>query len=396
MGALQQSKLPGQSKRKPAAAETRKLDRYGRDPESPSEKLRSSTDFERGTGYSPFFNAVLADLPRLSSGHTCDMFVLVVNHLSVGRTPRSAFTLPISSADLAELCRANVRDIQRQLSELEDRGMISVKTVKNGTVKYAVSLLYSKWRELDDYAVWKRRQVVAIDEAGDDTETDDAEALPISKDAVNLFSKPAAVRPGRATRAAKVSVGIREIVCQNDSAAVDLVFNPVVQSGRLVITTTCANSESKAKGEDKGNAERHPCRAIPPNKGKVKTPGKVASHPRSAEVVNIFDPLLMKSGSRLLSPDNGSLMAACAELGAMPHDALLYFVMRAGGRGSRPISAPSAVTSIIREARQNWEASQKQVPGATKAPECAKCGGDTSGGSIFSPGVGALCFGCAG
>jgi len=266
MGALPKPKLS--PARKPVAPETRKLDQYGRDPESPVERLRAQSNYDAQTGYFPFYHAEMAALPRLA---VCYALVLTVKRLSIGRPrahvkdPHHAWTLPISTAELAEYCRCNVRDVQRQISEMESRGMIAVKTVKNGTVKYAVSLLYPKWRELDDYAVWKRRQVVDIDDHIEESESDDAEQLPISKEAVALFKKPAAVRPGRASRAAKVSVGIRDVVCQNDSKAVDLIFNPVVQSGRLVITATCANSESKAKGEEKGNAERHTRRDIPPN-----------------------------------------------------------------------------------------------------------------------------------
>jgi hypothetical protein len=69
----------------------------------------------------------------------------------------------------------------------------------------------------------------------------------------------------------------------------------------------------------------------------------------------LFDPLLQKSGSRLISPDISSLRAACAELGALPHDFLVHFVMVEGGRGSRPISGPRAVALIVKECRQNWE-----------------------------------------
>lgn len=91
-----------------------------------------------------------------------------------------------------------MRDIQRLLAELPERGLIAVKTIKNGTTKYVISLLYSKWQGLEDYAVWKRRQVVAIDEAAEDAESEDSEQTPISKDAVHLFRRPALVRPGRA------------------------------------------------------------------------------------------------------------------------------------------------------------------------------------------------------
>jgi hypothetical protein len=381
MGALRQPKLT-EPKRKPVSTETRKLDRFGRDPESASELLRKQTDYAAQTGYSPLYHAALADLPRLASGCTCYALVLTVNMLSLGR-PRSSgkdphheWTLPVSVLELAELCRANVRDIQRQLVELELRGLIAVKMLKKGGVKYAISLLYRDWQAIEDYAVWKRRQVVAIDDAAEEDEEEDAEQLEISRDAVHLFKKPAAVRPGRATRAAKVTVGVREVVCQNDSPTVDAAFSAVVQSGRLVVSATFKTGESEAKGEEKGNAERHPCRTIPPNEGIEKKRSKGETHPRAAEIVNIFDPLLIKSGSRLLSPDENALRLACAELGSMPKDALLYFVMRPGGRGSRPIANPKAVASIVREARQNWEAGRQVERASDTGRLKCKCGGE--------------------
>jgi hypothetical protein len=375
MGALRQPNVSKQSPKKPPATETRKLDQYGRDPESLPEKLRTQT------GYAPFYHAWNADIPRLlgPSAVARDL-ISQVNRLSLGRSreskePRYEWTLPISAAELAELCACNVRDIQRQLKELSERGIIGLKTVKNGSVKYVISLLYSKWQELENYSVWKRRQVVAIDKPEPDEESEaDKDQMPISKDAVQLFKKPASVRPGRATRAAKVNVGVREVVCQNDSPTVDAAFSAVVQSGRLVVSATFQISESKAKGEDKGNAERHPCRALPANEGKVNT-GQLLPHPRAEEILSLFEPLLRKSGARLLGPDTVALKSACAEVGDMPHDALVYFVMREGARGSRPISGPRVVASIIRECRQNWEAREREIAKARPAVRC-KCGGE--------------------
>ena len=45
-----------------------KLDQYGRDPNSPAEKLRSRTNYTKGTGWAPFYLAFMADMPRLASG----------------------------------------------------------------------------------------------------------------------------------------------------------------------------------------------------------------------------------------------------------------------------------------------------------------------------------------
>ncbi len=372
MGALRQPR-PSEPVRKPPAVET-KRDKYGRDPNSPLEQLRGHTDYETETGYSPLYDGALADLPRLTSGNVCTLFLLVCNMLSLGRqrakgSKRFLSTEPISALDLAVLCHpsgaAGVRDIQRLLSELPERGLISVKQLKNGTTRYVISLLYSKWQGLEDYAVWKRRQVVEIDSAAEEAEADDSDLTPISKDAVVLFKRPAVVRPGRASRATRVNVGVREVVCQNDSPTVDIVFSAVVQSGRLVVSSTsqaiAQKGESEAKGEDKGNAERHPCRALPTNEGSGQKRSKGESYPLENKVSALFDPILQRSGARLLSPDQDALRRSLAELGAMPYEYLEGFMFRrdadsmGGCRAERKIGKPIHVVAIVREARQNWE-----------------------------------------
>src|SRR5689334_2344269 len=169
MGALPKPLEPRIKKPVVSDATPPKRDQFGRDPDCPSERLRTQTDYEADTGYAPLYHAALADLPRLSSGAVCYAFVLVVNMLSYGRGKqwhefqaderddskcskckgrssdgvhskpgvRYDSTLPISPQALADLCRANIRDIQRQLAELAERGMIKAKQVKRG--EYVIS-----------------------------------------------------------------------------------------------------------------------------------------------------------------------------------------------------------------------------------------------------------------
>lgn len=364
MGALRQPR-PVEPGRKPPVTET--LDKYGRNPASLPEKLRARTDYAAGEGWAPQFIAAWADLPRLSSGAVCSHMVGIINVLSYGRPRKSGapwyeWTEPISAADLAELCRCNVRDIQRQLSEMESRGMIGVKQIKQGGVKYSLSLLYSKWRELEDYAVWKRRQVVAIDEALDDEETaEDESPAEVSKDAVQVFKSPAVVRPGRASKVKKLPSAVNAFVFQNDSS-LDASCTAVIQSGCLVVSAQVKKGESETKGESKANAARHTRRAVPSNEGSTNPPTKAAIHPRAEEICKLFDPLLQKSGSRLLSPDSAALNAACVELGSVPNAFLWHHVMSEGGRGSRPISSPRAVVSILKECRENFERTGGNLP----------------------------------
>src|SRR4051812_30986304 len=106
MGALASTRPVGTHPKVPGPAAV-ELDRYGRDPKSPPESLRRLSNFKAGSGYAPFFAAWLADLPRLSSGHVFDMFILSVCVLSLGRPDnprgkaRHEWTKPISLEDLA-------------------------------------------------------------------------------------------------------------------------------------------------------------------------------------------------------------------------------------------------------------------------------------------------------
>jgi hypothetical protein len=377
MGALRQPRLSEDtgSLRKPPQAETRKQ-------LTPLEKLRARTDYDKGEGWSALPHAAFVDLLKLSSGEVCLKFIWAVNiALSSGsaRSPREAwdaFTDFRSSQEWADSCAANVRDIQRQLSDLAERGMIVVKQIKaSGGTQYAVSLLYRKWGALDSFAVWKRRQVVAIDEALGIDEPGDEELTAISKDAVHLTKKPQTVRPGRASRAVKISVGVREMCFENTSTTVDAVFQGVVTSGRLVVSATFRKGESEAKGEVKEKVARHVCRELPTNEGSQDTPTNEGSAipakkilPRAAELNRIFDPVLAHSGASLLSSDSSRKFSieACQRIEDCDHDYLAQFVSNRS-----KIKSVLAVPDICAEALASWRAS-KVLDGAGLAPGSAK------------------------
>lgn len=246
--------------------------------------------------------------------------------------------------------------------------MIAVKTIKVGGVpKYAVSLLYSKWRALEDYAIWKRRQVVAIDESPADETVDDEAPAAISKDAV-VVTKPRRIAPGRASKAAKVNGGVTEFVFQNDSdCAADC--SAVLQSGRLVAIfkasaqatgelkakAQCSPGVTSEKGEEKGNAARHGCRGVPANGGiPIPPQALTVDHPRAAELIKIFDPLLAAGHVALLSSDLSSLSSACSAIQDCDHNYLVKFAVQ---RAARKIGSPRSVVAICTEALASWKAS---------------------------------------
>jgi len=73
--------------------------------------------------------------------------------------------------------------------------------------------------------------------------------------------------------------------------------------------------------------------------------------------VALFDPLLEKSGSSLLSlpGSQSTLQKACEALADCDHETLVHFVMVESGRANRPISGPRAVVGICQDARKHWE-----------------------------------------
>jgi hypothetical protein len=372
MGALAQPRHSRQSEpiRKPVSREKIPLDAHGRDPKSPVEILRQQSDYEKGSGFSPFFHAFLADLPRLLGGSAVSCWlVMTVLRLSLGaprgpKQKRSECTPPISTAELAELCCANIRDIQLRLSELEERGIIVTKKLKtSGAVKYSISLKYRDWREIEDYAVWKRRQTVTPIDAGDGTQDSeqDEELKPISSEATLLFKGPRKVRPGRATTAVKFNTGVREFVFENHSDTVEASCTAVVQSGRLVVSATFQQPAVNEK------------QTTPVVTAVSRKRDKPDPHPLTPALSQLFDPLLARSAARLLSPDEKSLQAACVAVGEMSMEFLAHFLMKPGGRGERSISGPAAVPLIVAEARKNWQAVMS-VP-IPPVRVCSVCGG---------------------
>ena len=354
MGALRQPQLAEHIRKPPARAEaTPKLNRYGRDPSSELERLRARTNYETGDGWAAFPHAAFVDMLRLASGAVCWQFIAAVNvALSSGRrSPKDAWvawTEFKSSQEWADSCRANVRDVQRQISELQERGMIAVKQIKNGTVKYSISLLFSKWQGIEDYAIWRAAQVVPISKP----------RAEIKADAVRLTAKPQVVRAGRSSDVLKIETEATELSFQNNSLTVDAVFDAVVQSGRIVVSATFKTGEVKAKGEEKGKPERHPCRALPLNEGIQNTPpseGSTISHPRAAELVKLFDPILGASHAVPLSHDLKSLQSACEAVGDCDHDFLVKFAVQ---RAERPVKSPLHVQAICAEALASCKASK--------------------------------------
>jgi hypothetical protein len=350
------------------------LDRYGRDPSAAAELLRRQTNYDADSGYAPFYAAWLADLPRITSGNVCTLFILTVGVLSLGRPDnpkgkRHSWTKPVTVELLAELCRCHVRDIQRQIANLTERKVIAVQTAARGT--YRISLLYRDWQALPNY---QPARLVAIDEPEEDAGEDQDSAAP-AKDAVRLVKRPLKVNAGKTGRSIAVTVGVRTLRWQN-SASLPLVYDAIVQGGELVVSTRLASDwRDLVKDEAKANTQRHGCRDEKPG---VSDRDAAAADPRAAHVVSIFDPLLERAGGRLLLGDPSATLAACRAMGEMPAEYLSNWLHTSGKnpRASRPISGARVVPSIVKEAYHSWRksgASRGARRGAA-AQSCAWCG----------------------
>ena len=340
---------------------------------SPANQFRALTSYEHDAGYAPLYAAWIPELTRLSSGESFWAFVLTVAVLSLGREPkkiggswkRHESTLPLSLDYLAQVTGCSERSIQRLLSELSERGVIASKLVKNPACGYVITLRYREWPTLEDYAIWndRRRQASVVEI---DSDAEDEAAPQVGEDAVRLTRRPRLVRAGRSSKAAKLNAEVREVSFVPHGAC--MAFDGVIESGRLTVFATVSHEgESEAKGEAKANGGTPPVAVEYPQTGvsveKSDKRSKNENALRSDELKEIFDPVLEKSGARLLRGDSLALHQAGEAYGAeMPREYLERFLF--GGpdpRGRRPISSPRAVVSIVREARTNWEALREEV-----------------------------------
>ena len=90
---------------------------------------------------------MLADLPRLLGGSAVGWsMVMNILRLSVGRgfdpttKQRHAWSTPVSLEDLSDLCRCDIRQLQRQIAELSERGVIQSKGLARGLYPWQLFL----------------------------------------------------------------------------------------------------------------------------------------------------------------------------------------------------------------------------------------------------------------
>ncbi len=254
-----------------------------------------------------------------------------------------------------------MQDIQVDLDQAgpgNSRGRGLMRVEREGQGKVRCTPLVKDWQRLPDYAEWLALNAPKpVVESEDEPEAEDPSRPDIVKGTVRLCKKPQRIKPG-ASKSLKVDCGVNLFEFRNP-LAIDLMIDPVVQGGRLLCVPMVAEESAENKSgfpnelNNLTSQTRHGRRTTPET---VPASEGIPIPARSAEVVALFDPLLQKSGARLLSGDSSSLAAACAELSDIPHDDLLHGLMSGPSpRAARPISSPKHVAKIIADIRHNWD-----------------------------------------
>jgi hypothetical protein len=364
-----------ESPKKPAGRSARsgKLNVYGRDPRSPAEQMRGQSDYDKQTGYAPFYHAFWADLCRLSSGQSCMALVGLLWDKSAGRGMRKGEARPewtpsLRVEDLAQICCCDVRTVERELAALDKRGIAEVRRSGKGEVE--ARLKYRDWEALPNY-----KSAVVEMPVNDETApelTGEDEAKPGNQRVTG--KKPVRLPAGAISKAFPVSCGVKTFRHKAEGP-VDIDFTCVIQAGELLVVSRFPEDwrqkVEKSIGQSNGINEntsfpRYGCREEQANVGRKSAP---VTHPRAAELVKLFDPILAASASRLLSGDSASLLAACEAVADCDHNFLVKFAVQ---RSERPVKSPLHVKTICAEALQSWKASKVLDAAGLKAPTRAE------------------------
>jgi hypothetical protein len=255
-----------------------------------------------------------------------------------------------------------VRTVERELAALDKRGLAEIKRPAKGEVQ--ARLKYRDWEALPDY-----KSAVVEMAPTDEQETADPEKVDESKPGNQRVTgkKPVRLAAGALSKAFPVSCGVRTFRHKAEGP-VDLEFSCVIQAGELLVVSRfpddwkqkVQNESARSNGINETTSfPRHGCRGesetVPTNAGSAIPTKKTIDHPRAAELVKLFDPILARSGSRLLSGDPESLKAACAAVADCDHDFLVKIAVE---RAERPVKSPLHIKIICAEALASWKASK--------------------------------------
>jgi hypothetical protein len=324
------------------------------------EGQRKSSDYDKGTGYAPFFFGFLADWGRISSGHIADMMLMVICAKSIGRTvakgkAREEWTEDITYSEVAQLAAASdewpkmLRSVEREFARWQAEGIAEVVKSAPGTVK--VRLRYREWAKVKDY----RSNVVEMPETPAEEEPEVEEE---SREGYQKF-KPVTLAPGKACKPLPIKTGTKELQYQV-AGSVDIRFVTVIQAGCQTITASVPDEWIQKLGKTQvGSVKTNEieakfgrgCRTSESNHSAV------VKDPRAAKLCEIFNPLLVKSQQPALESNLSALQSACDALGDFAINDLLEFLGK--GRARRSLSSPRVVALVIGDARRDAEARAK-------------------------------------
>ena len=285
---------------------------------------------------------------------------------------RPDWTLALSVEDLAQICRCDVRTVERELAALDKRGLAEVKRPAKGEV--SARLLYRTWEALPDY----KSAVVTmaeLDEPAADPGTVD-ETKPGNQRVTG--KKPVRLAAGAVSKVFPVSCGVRTFRHKAEGP-VDLEFSCVIQAGELLVVSRFPDDWKQKVQNERGRSNginentqfpRHGCRGesevVPSNAGSPIPAKRIVNHPRAAELVKLFDPILAMSAARLLSGDAVSLQAACEAIADCDHDFLVKIAVE---RAAREVKSPATVKAICKDALASWRASKVLDGAGLPAPK---------------------------
>jgi hypothetical protein len=288
--------------------------------------------------------------------------------------------LPVE--DLAQICRCDVRTVERELAALDKRGLAEIKRPAKGEI--TARLLYRTWEALPDY-----KSAVATMPEPDTDVVVDPEKVDETKPGNQRVTgrKPVRAAAGSMSKVFPVTTGVRGFRYKV-TGPVDMEFTCVVQAGEILVDSKVPDDFlqklEKQSGRSNGINEntsipRHGCRGesetIPTNAGSTIPTKKTVDHPRAAELVKLFDPILAQSAARLLSGDAASLRSACAAVADCDHNFLVKIAVE---RSAREVKSPAMVAAICRDALASWKAS-KVLDGAGLPAVSAKKKGFADG-----------------
>jgi hypothetical protein len=260
-------------------------------------------------------------------------------------------TEPLAVEQLAELCFLDKRTIQRELDYMKKRKIIAVRVIKKGL--YEFQPLFRTWHELPDYVPVPIAEPAAEEDELDGTEPDPEETHVETR----ITKKPVRIAAGRHSRPVKVECGVSAL---QFLANIDAECSAVVKDGVLRVNLQCFEQAKSVTGQTNGINKldlppRQVCRddtqkpIVGGKKVSGRSKGEIA-HPRAAELVALFDPLLLRWSGKSLSGDPVMLLKACEAIGETPHDILVHDVVE---RSERPLKV-SHVESLCREIAHNW------------------------------------------